>query len=375
MKVPFRTVTITPYARRLIGRALSEKLVTNGRYVREFEERFAALFGVKYAVAVSSGTDADALACAVLYDYGARRGDEVIIPAFTFVATANAVLQAGFVPKFVDVRRETLNIDPDKIEAAITSRTRAMMPVHLMGKPAEMDRIAALAKKHKLFVIEDAAEAHGAEYKGRRIGSFGAMAAFSLYAAHIITTVEGGMIITDDKKMYDILLSLRNHGMVDKFTYERIGFSAKMNELEAALGLGAIKIFNKILGTRLRNMRYLIKEFKRFADYFLPFAEEPHEKFGPHAFPITLRENAGFTKDEFAGYLETHGVDSRNLFYSIPTQCPSYGFLGHNLGDFPNAEYLSDHGIHIGVHQDLTIADLRYAVGVVEKFLKSKRLK
>ena len=200
-KVPFGTVSITPEARRLIDEALDKKLVTRGKLVEEFEKKFAKLFGVKYAAAVSSGTDADALACAVLYDYGAKRGDEIIIPALTFVATGNAVLQAGFTPVFVDVNRETLNIDPDKIEQAITPKTRGIMPVHLMGKPAEMDKIMAIAKKHKLYVIEDAAEAHGAEYKGKLIGSIGHMAAFSLYAAHIVTTIEGGIVITNDAKM------------------------------------------------------------------------------------------------------------------------------------------------------------------------------
>jgi len=172
-KVPFGTVSITEKAKELINKAIETKWVTKGQYVREFEDKFAALFDVKYGIAVSSGTDADAIACAVLYDFGAQRGDEIIIPALTFVATGNAVLQAGFKPVFVDVNRETLNIDPDKIEAVITKRTRAIMPVHLMGKPADMDKIMAIAKKHKLHIIEDAAEAHGAEYKGQKIGSIG----------------------------------------------------------------------------------------------------------------------------------------------------------------------------------------------------------
>ncbi len=371
-KVPFGTVSITPQAKRLIHRALSTKMVTNGRLVREFEERFAITFGVKYAVAVSSGTDANALACAALYDFGAHRGDEIIIPAFTFVATANAVLQAGFTPVFVDVKKETLNIDPQAIEKVIGPRTRAIMPVHLMGKPAEMDRIIAIAKKHKLFVIEDAAEAHGAEYKGRRIGTFGNVAAFSLYAAHIITSIEGGMLTTNDPKIDEAVRSLRNHGMVGHFIYQRIGFSSKMNELEAAVGIGAIKIFNKILNTRRRNMLYLCKAFEKFSEFFLPFREEAYEKLGPHAFPITLREGVGFSKDELVQFLDVNGVDSRNLFYSIPTQCPSYAFLGHRLGDFPNSEYLSNHGIHIGVHQDLGVPELKYVVKVVERFLKEK---
>ncbi len=371
-KVPFGTVSITDKARKLIDAALESKWVTKGKYVKEFEEKFAALFGVKYGVAVSSGTDADALACAALYDFGARRGDEVIIPALSFVATGNAVFQAGFTPVFVDVKRTTLNIDPDKIEAKITPLTRAIMPVHLMGKPAEMDKICAIAQKHNLKIIEDAAEAHGAEYRGQKIGSIGDMACFSLYAAHIVTTIEGGIIITDSEKTAEALRSLRNHGMTGKFTFERIGFSAKMNEIEAAVGLGNIDIFQHILDTRRRNMLYLIDKFARFDKVFITMKEEPHERLGPHAFSIILREGLKFTKDEFVAYIESKGVDSRNLFYSMPTQCPSYSFLGHKLGDFPEAEYCSDHGTHIGIHQDIEVSQLDYVVEVVEGFLKGK---
>lgn len=374
-KVPFGTVSVTEEARKLINTAIDTKLLTRGKYVAEFEEKFAALFGMKYGVAVSSGTDADALSCAVLYDYGAKRGDEVIIPALTFVATGNAVLQAGLTPVFVDVKRETLNIDPEKIEQAITKHTRAIMPVHLMGKPADMDKIMAIAKKHKLFVIEDAAEAHGAEYKGKMVGTFGQMAAFSLYAAHIVTTIEGGMVITNDAKIADILRSLRNHGIENRFEFARIGFSAKMNEVEAAVGLGNIKIFKHILDTRRRNLLYIIEKFKRFAKYFITIQEDKGEKIGPHAFSIIIRPGAGFTKDEYVEYIEEKGVDSRNLFYSIPTQCPSYKFLGKKLGDFPEAEFCSDHGLHIGIHQDLGIEQMDHVVAVTEAFLKSKRLR
>jgi len=246
-RVPFGTVSITDNARKLIDKILDTKWVTKGQYVAEFEKKFAALFGAKEGVAVSSGTDANALACAVLYDFGAQRTDEVIIPALTFVATGNAVLQAGLTPVFVDVDRQTLNINPDKIEEAITPKTRAIMPVHLMGKPAEMDKIREIAQKHNLYVIEDAAEAHGAEYNGKKIGSIGDMAAFSLYAAHIVTTIEGGITITNNSQMADALRSLRNHGIVGKFEFNRIGFSAKMNELEAAVGLGNLGIFEHII--------------------------------------------------------------------------------------------------------------------------------
>ena len=165
MKIPFGTISITKESRKLIDDALNSGRVSIGKYVRQFEEHFAKLTGIKEAVAVSSGTDADILALAVLYDFGAKRNDEIIIPALSFVATGNAVLHAGFNPVFVDIERDTLNINPGLIEKSITKKTRAIMPVHLMGKPAKMDIINRIAKKHRLIVIEDAAEAHGAVYK------------------------------------------------------------------------------------------------------------------------------------------------------------------------------------------------------------------
>lgn len=371
-KVPFGTVSITKEAEEMIVEALKTRLVTRGKYVEQFEREFAELFGVKEAVAVSSGTDADALALAVLYDDGAQRGDEIIIPALSFIATGNAVFQAGFKPIFVDIRKETLNIDVSRIEQAITPRTKGIMPVHLMGKPADMDPILKIAEKHGLMVIEDAAEAHGAEYKGRRVGSLGDMAAFSLYAAHIVTSIEGGMVITDDPRKAEALRSLRNHGMVNKFEFKRIGFSAKMNELEAAVGLGNIKIFSDILGRRRKNLLYLIEKFRKFEEFFMTIKEEPGEKIGPHAFSIIVREGAPFSKDDCVDYLDKAGIDSRNLFYSMPTQCPSYAFLGHRRGDFPEAEYCGDRGFHIGIHQDLNEEHCDHVVAAMGSFLKEK---
>ena len=230
------------------------------------------------------------------------------MPALTFVATGNAVLQAGFTPVFVDVERETLNIDPKKIEQAITARTRAIMPVHLMGKPAAMDEIMSIAQKHKLYVIEDAAEAHGAEYKGKKIGAIGDMACFSLYAAHIVTTIEGGMLITNNEKMAEAARSLRNHGIDGKFQFKRIGFSAKMNEIEAAVGLGNIEIFHDILEKRRDNVRHLIKAFAKFDKYFWYLKEGADEILGPHAFSIILKPGLNFTKDEFVTYLEAKAL-------------------------------------------------------------------
>ena len=401
MRIPFGTIAITPRARRLIDGALDAGRVSSGKLVGEFERRFARLAGVAHAVAVSTGTDADTLALAVLHDLGAKRDDEVIVPALSFVATGHAVLHAGFQPVFVDVERQTLNIDPARIEDAITRRTRAIMPVHLMGKPAAMDAINRIARRHKLLVVEDAAEAHGALYKGKPVGGLGDLGAFSTYIAHIITTIEGGVVTTDSPEFAAILRSLRSHGRACKcevcvlntgqaafcprrfkfgqgtdirFVFERIGYSCKMNELEAAVGLGSLDQHRGIIAKRRRNLLAMMRGWRRFAPHLLTFREEKHERIGPHAFPIILGEEAPFSRNELGEFLEKHGIETRHLFSSLPTQCPGFKFLGYRKGAFPEAEYLGANGLHVGVHQDLGPEHVDYLLETVERFLSARKV-
>lgn len=237
------------------------------------------------------------------------------------------------------------------------------MPVHLMGKPAEMDTITHIAKKNGLSVIEDAAEAHGALYKGKNVGTIGDMGAFSLYIAHIITTIEGGIVTTNNSDFAEILRSLRSHGRACKceqcvlnitsgycarrfqgkdgedirFTFERVGYSSKMNELEAAVGIGNLDEYHTILEKRRNNLMYLLDKFKKFGSYLESIHEESFERIGPHAFPVIIQEGAHFTRNQLVNFLENRGIDTRNLFSSMPTQCNGFRFLGYKTGDFPNA--------------------------------------
>lgn len=398
MKIPFGTLSISARSKDLVKKALSSKRVSSGRYVRQFEEAFADILGVKEAVAVASGTDALALALAVMQDFGVRRGAEVIIPALSFVATGNAVLQAGYKPVFADVELETLNIDINKAEKAVTPRTKAIVPVHLMGKPADMDPVNRLAEKHDLFVIEDAAEAYGTKYKGKNAGTIGDMGAFSLYVAHMITSVEGGMVVTDNKDFAGVLRSLRSHGRACKckscvlnissgyckdrfrdsrnrdirFMFERIGFSSKMNELEAAVGLGSLDEYEQILRKRRKNLLYMKERFREFEPYILSVEEDAHEEIGPHAFPIILGKKARFSRDMFSHFLEKNGVETRTLFLSMPTQCPGFSYLGYKPGQFPAAEYIGQNGLHIGIHQDMKTKHLDYITGITGDFLSRR---
>lgn len=399
MNVSFGTISIPAKTRKLVQEIMDNTRISCGKYVRMFEDRFAELVGVKDAVAVSSGTDADILALAVMHDFGANRDDEVIVPALSFVATGNAVVHAGFKPAFVDVERQTLNIDASRIEEAITEKTRAIMPVHLMGKPADMDAVNAIATKHNLWVIEDAAEAHGAVYKEKPAGSLADLGAFSLYIAHIITTGEGGIVTVKNEEHAEILRSLRSHGRACKckqctlniasgfcpkrfagengedirFVFERIGYSCKMNELEAAIGLGNLEDYDRILNKRRENLLYVLDQFNRFAPYLATIREEPHERIGPHAIPIIVQESASFSRTELANYLEEEGIETRTLFASMPTQCRGFEYLGYRLGQFPNAEYMGDHGLHVGVHHDLGLEEMEYVLDRLDHFLETRQ--
>lgn len=397
LAIPFGALSVSAYARELINEALDKNRLSCGALVKRFEEEFAALHGVKEAVAVSTGTDADTLALAVLHDFGAKRGDEVVVPALSFVATGNAVLHAGFEPVFVDVGLDTLNILPERIEEAITPKTRAIMPVHLMGKPADMDAVNAIAKKHGLVVVEDAAEAHGAKYKGKPAGALADMAAFSTYVAHIISTVEGGVVTTNREDYAEILRSLRSHGRGCtcktcvmnagatycpkrfgdpvhediRFIFNRVGYSAKMNEMEAAVGLGNLRNYNDILAKRHDNLMRGIAVVDKFAPFLSTIHEEAHETIGPHALPIIVSKDAPFTRKELINHLSRFHIDSRTLFEAMPTQCRGFAYQGRRLGEFPNAEFLGTNGIHIGVHQDLDARHFEYLEEVLNEFMRS----
>src|SRR3990167_1048075 len=366
MKVPFGTLNVND--KPLLDKVVASNWLTQGETVALLEKEFSSVFKSKFAIACSTGTDALAICASTLPQR--FKGGEIICPALTFVATANAILQAGFIPRFVDIDRKTLGIDVSKIEDVINGTTVAIIPVHLMGKPCNMDEIVRISNKHHLTIIEDCCEAHGATYNGGLVGNIGEMGCFSLYASHIVSSVEGGMIITDDHVIDAKCRSLRNHGMIGKFRFNDIGFSAKMNELEAAVGVGNIRNFESILEHRKRNWNYLTSQMQRFKSHFILMEEAPYEKIGPHAFSLLLRDKSPISKQSLCEALRIAEIDFRDLFYSIPTQTPWYYFLGYKLGDFLEAEYCSDYGVHIGIHQDLKISQLDYVIEVINDLIK-----
>ncbi|MFC1965997.1 DegT/DnrJ/EryC1/StrS family aminotransferase [Chloroflexota bacterium] len=372
MRISFGDLVIGDTARKYVQRALDKNWISEGENVREFEQKFADKFGYKHAIATSSGTDADMVSCASLYDFGANRGDEIIVPALTFVASANSILAAGFIPKFVDIELETLNINPAKIEEAITDKTKAIMVVHLMGKPCEMDSILKIARAHDLKIIEDACESHGAKYKGRVVGSIGDMGAFSFYAAHVVVAGEGGMIVTNNDDIADVARSVKSHGRpFDSiyFDFQRIGFNSRMNELTAAVGLEGVENFDQTFAKRKDNLNKLLKLTEELSDYLYFIKEESYEIVSPHAFPIVLRDKK-YNRDKLYSYLESKGIQCKNLFGSLPTQHQVFKFLNYKKGQFPISEYVGENGLHFGIHQYLSDDDLPFISDTLKAYFQ-----
>jgi len=372
VRIKFGDLKIGDTARKYVQEALDRNWISEGENVRKFEDEFSRKFGYKHAIAMSSGTDADIVACASLYDLGTNRGDEIIVPALTFVASANSILAAGFIPRFVDIKVETLNIDPDKIEAAINEKTRAIMVVHLMGKPCDMDTISAIARKYNLTIIEDACEAHGATYKGKIVGSMGDMGAFSFYAAHVVVAGEGGVLVTDDDHIADVARSVKSHGRPFGdiyFDFQRIGFNSRMNELTAAIGIEGLEQFDKNFEKRKANFYKLLESTKDLAGYCYFLKEESFETVSPHAFPLVLKDRK-YDRDKLYKYLEPNGIQAKTLFGSLPTQHRAFKFLNYKYGQFPNSEYVGDNGLHFGMHQYLTEDDLCYIGTILHNYFQ-----
>lgn len=372
-RVKFGELRIGPTAKKNLQQVIDTNWASEGPLVARFETEWSKKFGYKHSVSMSSGTDADINACLVAYKYGAQRGDEIICPALTFIATANSILAAGFVPKFVDIDRKTLNIDVSRIEEKITSRTRAIMCTWTMGKPCNMDVIMDIAERYNLIVISDACEAHGAKYKGGYPGDFGDIATFSFFTAHIVVAGEGGMCSTNNEEYAYLMRSTKSHGRVpgsNYFDHQRFGLNSKMNDLEAAIGLEGLENFDATMKSRCENKRLLTSLLHGLQDRITLDHQEEHEFISPHAFPMVLTQDSKVLRDELYSYLEDAGIQCKTLFGSVPTQQTAFSFMRHNEGEFPQAEFVGRNGLHIGIHQYLTKEDIEYVADRLHYFFK-----
>lgn len=352
----------TKHQKRLVKQVIRSGRLTYGDKTRELEKRFAEIHGAKHALFTSSGTAALKISLGALKErHGWKDGDEVIIPSVTFVATMNAVLMNNLKPVIVDVDTSTVNIAPILIRKAITKRTKAIIPVHLLGQPADMDAIMFLADTHGLLVIEDSCETMFVNQLR------GITACFSTYVAHLLVTGVGGFILTNDDELATTMRSMMFHGRDEsylniddkpkdiskRFWFPRFGYSDRMTELEAALGLGDLHNWQKMIKKRQENAIYLSEHLKVIV---------PVTDYYTHAFmffPMLVKK-----RDKLATYLEEHGIQTRTMmpFTTQPTVKP------YLKGKYLNADYINKHGLLVGCHQYLTRKDLDYIIKTIGDF-------
>jgi len=332
-----------------------------GRFVRDFEEAFAAVMGCSHGVACSNGTTALHLALATL---GLGPGDEAIIPAFTMIATANAVRYTGATPVLVDSERETWNPDVTKLSAAVTPRTRGILLVHTYGHPVDMDPLLELADRRGLWVVEDAAEAHGARYKDRPIGSLGRAASFSFYANKIITTGEGGMVTTNDPELARVARRLRDHAFSDErhFWHKYLGFNYRMTNMQAAVGLAQTERLEEFVEIRRANAARYTQRLSKIPGLTLP-VERPWARNVYWMYGVVVEDAFGISRDELRRRLARRGIETRTFFIPIHLQ-PIYYSLFKGQG-YPVAEELCQRGMYLPSGATLSETEIAYICDAV----------
>ncbi len=342
---------------------------SSGSYVNKFEEAFAEYCGVKHGIAVCNGTVAIHLALTAL---GIGKGDEVIIPSFTMIATAFAVCYVGAMPVFVDADKDTWNIDVTKIEEKITPRTKAIIPVHVFGNPCNMDAIKDIAKRHNLFIVEDAAEAHGATYKGLKVGSFSEIASFSFFANKNVTTGEGGMCVTDDDNFAKLCRYYKNvcfnpDGPRD-YMHNDIGFNYRMSNIHAAIGLAQTEKADEYKKMRMTNHALYKKYLSDVEGILFQKDEEDSENVGWMNTIVLEPEKYGRTRDELIAELKNNGIDTRLLFKSMSIQPALIKYGCDCSGEYPVTDYLSENGFYLPSASNLAEEDIARICDIIKGF-------
>lgn len=385
-------VILGPKTKEYFLEIINSNRLTHGKFLSNFEKEFAKIINIKNAIMCSSGTNALQIALQMLKEeYNWKDEDEVIVPSVTFVATSNILIHNGLKPVFVDIDQKTYTIDPEKIEGAITKKTRCIIPVHLCGCPSDMDKIVDIAKKNNLKIVEDACEAMFAKYKNKYVGTMGDIGCFSTYAAHIITTGVGGFMVTNNDRYANLMNSLMNHGrdpiylhidddkkddnnlseIVDKrYKFDRIGHSSRVTEMEGAVGLAQLEIKDYILKRRGENAALLSKLLSPLKkDLQLPFIPENCE----HAFmmyPILIK-NPKIIKRDLIQFLESNGIETRDLLPLI-NQKPYVERFGNLEEKNPVAKNINQNAFYIGCHPELKKEDIKYMADMIKKFLEKK---
>jgi len=388
--------------RYLVDAALDFWL-TSGRFASEFEQKFSKLLGVRHASLVNSGSSANLLALTALTspmlgDRQLHKGDEVITVAAGFPTTVNPIIQNGLIPVFVDVLPGNYNLDPDRLDAAITDKTKAVFVAHTLGNPVDLSRISRMTKIHRLWFIEDCCDALGSTYGGQLVGSFGDIATFSFYPAHHITMGEGGCVVTNSSQLHKLICSFRDwgkdcwcepgknntcgkrfnwqlgdlpHGFDHKYIFSNIGYNLKITDMQAAVGLSQLNKLPNFIKKRKYNFNRLEKIFSVYQEYFqLPHATENTDPawFG---FPVGVRSAAPFTRDDMVRYLNDHKIDTRFLFGGNLLRQPAYQYINHRVsGGLEVTNEITERVFWLGVYLGITDEMLDYIQTVLRQFIK-----
>ena len=379
--------------------------LTAGRYAQRFEKEFAQFVGTKYALLTNSGSSANLLAISALTSplLGKRRlkpGDEVITTACGFPTTLNPIIQNNCVPVFVDVELGTYNIQAEKIEKAITKKTRAIIVAHTLGNPVNIGLISRIAKKHKLWFVEDSCDALGSKYSGRNVGTFGDISTFSFYPAHHMTMGEGGAVLTNDPILRRCILSFRDWGRDcwcdpgrdntcghrftqkfgdlpcgydHKYVYSHIGYNLKVTDMQAAIGCAQLKKLPGFIKARQNNFAYLTKALKKYEKYLLLPQATPKTVPSWFGFPILVKDNKKFNRADIVNYLENKKVATRMLFGGNLVKQPAYKNVKYKVsGKLANTDLVMNHLFWIGVYPGLSNSMLNYMVKTFDGFFGEK---
>jgi CDP-6-deoxy-D-xylo-4-hexulose-3-dehydrase len=372
--------------------SLMSTWVSMGKKVKEFEENFASYIGVKYAIMVNSGSSANLLALSILSNprlpNRIKPNEEIIVPAVGWSTTIYPIVNIQAMPVFVDVNMD-YNININNIEKAITEKTRAIMPVHIMGYPCEIPKIQNIAKKNDLFLIEDCCESHGATINMVKVGSFGDIGTFSFFMSHHISTIEGGMIVTNNKEIANHAKVLRAHGWIrehqdkqkiaeqnpnidPRFLFYNLGFNFRPTELQGAFGIHQLPKLESFIKIRRNNAEYWNNRLKSYSDYLiLPF-EKGDNRHVYFAYPLTIRDSAPFSKKEITDYLESKLIETRPLGGGNLVQQPSASLYRHKIsGTLDNSKTIMDQSFFIGNHHEIGANEREYVANCFDEFISS----
>jgi perosamine synthetase len=362
-RIPIAKPYITDEEIEAVTRVLKSGFLAQGNEVISFEKEFAEYLGVKHAVAVANGTVGLDIALKAI---GIGELHEVITTPFTFVATANAILYQGARPVFADIDPKTYNLDPNSVAESISPRTKVIIVVHLYGQPADMKAFREIADDHKLLLIEDCAQAHGATFMGRKVGGFGDVAVFSFYATKNMTTGEGGMIVTNDDKIAEKSRILRDQGQTAKYVHEELGYNYRMTNIQAAIGRVQLKRLEEMNNKRIENAQYLSRYLSRVKGIVPPYVD-PRVRHVFHQYVVRVTDEFPLTRDILIEKLRERGIETA-VHYPIPIHHqPLYKKLGYPQDICPNAIEASRRVLSLPVHPLLARGDLEYIVNAIKE--------